>query len=152
MRLWPTWRAVVVAGDTYAIHHATPEDAARAHWMPGPPAQTWLAEDPESGDAAGTYLLRPNLAGGGAHVANASFMVAPHARGRGVGRLLADHCLARARDSGYLAMQFNAVVATNTAAVALWNSLGFTTIGVVPDGFRHPDLGLVDLLVMHRPL
>jgi len=57
-----------------------------------------------------------------------------------------------ARADGYRAMQFNAVVATNTRAVELWRSLGFEVIGRVPEGFRHPTRGYVDLLVMHRRL
>jgi ribosomal protein S18 acetylase RimI-like enzyme len=51
-----------------------------------------------------------------------------------------------------VAMQFNAVVATNDRAVRLWRSMGFEEVGRVPQAFRHPRQGLVDLLLMHRPL
>jgi ribosomal protein S18 acetylase RimI-like enzyme len=67
-----------------------------------------------------------------------------------VGRALGLHVLDRARRSGYLAMQFNAVVETNTGAVHLWQSLGFEIVGTVPKAFRHPQHGLVGLHVMHR--
>jgi len=151
-RLWPLWRAVVAAGDSYTYAPDTAKAAARGLWMLQPPAETWLAEDGPDRPALGTYLLKPNHPGPGAHVANAGFMVSPDARGQGIGRLLGLHCLERAREIGYLAMQFNAVVSSNAPAIALWRSLGFDTVGRVPEAFRHPQLGLVDLLVMHRRL
>jgi ribosomal protein S18 acetylase RimI-like enzyme len=43
-------------------------------------------------------------------------------------------------------------VETNTAAVRLWQSLGFRIIGTVPEAFHHPTHGYVGLHVMHRPL
>ncbi|HEY2786177.1 MAG TPA: GNAT family N-acetyltransferase, partial [Fimbriiglobus sp.] len=88
----------------------------------------------------------------GSHVANAGFMVAPDARGRGVGRAMGEFILAEARRLGFAGMQFNFVVSTNAAAVALWNDLGFRAIGTVPRGFRHAALGPVDVLVMYRDL
>jgi GNAT superfamily N-acetyltransferase len=68
-------------------------------------------------------------------VATASFMVSPAARGLGVGRALAEYILQWAAAAGFRAMQFNAVVETNVAAVALWESLGFVAIGIVPEAF-----------------
>jgi ribosomal protein S18 acetylase RimI-like enzyme len=96
------------------------------------------------------YRFIPNQKGCGCHVANASFMVAPEARSRGVGWALGLHCLAEARRAGYLAMQFNMVVSTNTRAVSLWQKLGFTIVGRLPKAFRHQQLGLVDTYVMYR--
>jgi GNAT superfamily N-acetyltransferase len=95
------------------------------------------------------YANRP---GPGSHVASASFMVDPRAAGRGVGRALGEEVLVWARASGFQAMQFNAVVETNTRAVALWRSLGFEIIGTVPEAFRHPTEGYVGLHVMYRHL
>ena len=102
--------------------------------------------------ALGTYHLAPNQAGPGAHVANASYMVPAAARGRGVGREMVEHSLVRAREAGYLGMQFNAVAETNTGAIGLYERLGFQTVGVVPRAFRHPSAGLVGLHVMYRDL
>jgi ribosomal protein S18 acetylase RimI-like enzyme len=147
--IWPVWHETVAAGDTYTYPPSTTSQQAQRLWLPGEPAETWVAVDGSA--VLGTYLLRPNLPGPGAHVANAGFMVASVARGRGIGRLLAQHCLARATDAGYRGMAFNAVVAHNPA-VRLWESLGFTVVGRVPEAFQHPRDGLVDLLVMHRPL
>ena len=101
-------------------------------------------------EVLGTYKVGPNRKTLGDHVANASFMVGSRSRGRGVGRALGEHCLDRARQQGFAAMQFNAVVATNTSALRLWRSLGFIIVGTIPDGFRHPRYGLVDFHVMHR--
>jgi GNAT superfamily N-acetyltransferase len=114
------------------------------------PGQTVVAVD---GDAVlGSAKMGPNRPGRGAHVATASFIVDPAARGRGVGRALGEHVLAWARAEDYHGIQFNAVVATNAAAVHLWQSLGFEIIGTVPDAFDHPDHGLVGLHVMYQRL
>ncbi|RBQ10524.1 GNAT family N-acetyltransferase [Micromonospora sp. LHW51205] len=149
--IWPFLREIVAAGETYTWPPDVTQEQARRLWMPGPPARTVVAVAPD-GTVLGSAKLAPNQGGPGDHVANASFMVAPAAAGHGVGRALAGHVLAAARADGYRAMQFNAVVATNTRAVALWRSLGFAVIGRVPEGFRHPTRGYVDLLVMHRRL
>ena len=82
----------------------------------------------------------------------AGTLVSSHHRGRGIGRKMGEDSLVVARELGYSAMQFNFVVSTNNAAVGLWHSLGFETVGVVPEAFRHPTLGLVDALIMHRSL
>jgi ribosomal protein S18 acetylase RimI-like enzyme len=62
------------------------------------------------------------------------------------------HSLDHARAQGFLAMQFNFVVSSNTRAVKLWQSLGFVIVGRLPQAFRHLRLGLVDALVMYRKL
>ena len=149
--IWPFLRAIVAAGETYTWPRDVTEQKARRLWMPAPPARTVVAVAPD-GTVLGSAKLAPNQGGPGDHVANASFMVAPAAAGRGVGRALAAYVLDAARADGYRAMQFNAVVATNTRAVELWRSLGFEVIGRVPEGFRHPTRGYVDLLVMYRRL
>ncbi|MER7335685.1 MULTISPECIES: GNAT family N-acetyltransferase [unclassified Micromonospora] len=150
-RIWPFLREIVAAGETYTWPRDIDEEQARAMWLVPPPGRAVVAVDPD-GAVLGSAKLVPNQLGPGDHVANASFMVAPTAGGRGVGRALGEHVLALARADGYRAVQFNAVVATNTRAVALWRSLGFEVVGRVPEAFRHPDQGCVDLLVMHRRL
>jgi GNAT superfamily N-acetyltransferase len=115
-----------------------------------PPAEVWVAE--ERNRIVGTAILKPNQPGLGDHVANAGFMVDPAASGHGVGRRLAERILERAREVGYTAMQFNAVVGTNARAVALWRSLGFEIVGTVPGAFRHRVHGPVDLHIMYRRL
>ncbi len=149
--IWAFLGEIVAAGETYGYDRDLSEGRARGLWMLEPPGRTVVAAD-EGGSVVGSAKLHPNQGGPGAHVATASFMVDPDASGRGVGRALAEHVFEQARAEGYRAMQFNAVVATNTAAVALWRSLGFQVLATVPEGFCHPDRGYVGLHIMHRRL
>ena len=100
----------------------------------------------------GSYTLQPNQADRGAHVANAGYMVSEAYRNQGIGEKLGAHSIETARQFGYLAMQFNYVVGTNRSAVRLWERLGFDILAEVPEGFRHPQKGLVSVFIMHRTL
>jgi L-amino acid N-acyltransferase YncA len=147
--IWKIFRAVVATGDTYAIDPNISPEEALAYWF-GADTQTYVAES--AGHVVGTYILRPNQSGGGSHVANAAFMVAPDARGQGVGRAMGEHCLSEARRLGFRAMQFNFVVATNESAVRLWQDLGFKIVGTLAGAFRHPEKDYIDVYVMYRAL
>jgi ribosomal protein S18 acetylase RimI-like enzyme len=147
--IWPVWHEIIAAGDTYAYDPDTSFDQGKRMWFGPLPEETWVAASDED-DMLGTYHFGPNHSGPGAHIANASYMVAPAARGRGVGRAMVEHSLQRAAELGYLGLQFNAVAATNRPAIKLYEELGFGTVGVIPRGFRHPSAGLVDLLIMYR--
>lgn len=150
-QIWPFLRDIVAAGETYCWPVDTTEEAARNWWMSKPGGRVFVAVD-DDGAVLGTAELHPNQPAAGSHVANAGFMVAPAASGRGVGRALATHVLDAAAGDGYLAMQFNAVVETNTGAIALWRSLGFRILATVPEAFVSPSRGLVGLHIMHRML
>jgi L-amino acid N-acyltransferase YncA len=147
--VWEIFRAVVATGDTYVFDPEIPLEEALAYWF-HPGTRTYVAES--DGRVVGTYILRPNQRDLGSHVSNAAFMVAPTARGLGVGRAMGEHCLDQAQRLGYRAMQFNFVVSTNEAAVKLWERLGFTIVGTLPGAFRHQTLGFVDAYVMFRSL
>ena len=147
--IWPFFRDIVTAGETYTYDRDMDEDAGRRIWMVGAPGRTVVATNTE-GTVVGTANMYANRAGPGSHVASASFMVDPRYAGHGTGRALGEHVLAWARESGFRAMQFNAVVETNQPAVTLWRSLGFTVLGSIPEAFNHPARGYVGLLVMHR--
>lgn len=149
--IWSFLREIVAAGETFCWDPNTDEAEARAMWMHRPPGRTHIAVD-ANGTIMGTAETHPNHAGPGGHVANAGFMVDPAWAGNGVGRALGEHVIAQARADGYRAMQFNAVVETNTGAVALWRSLGFEVLSTVPEAFRHPEKGYVGLHIMHRSL
>jgi L-amino acid N-acyltransferase YncA len=148
--VWPFFAAIVAAGETYAYPEDVTPETGRALWMEAPPARTVVAVD--GGSVLGSAKMGPNRPGRGAHVATASFMVDPAHGGRGVGRALGRYAVDWARREGYLAMQFNAVVETNTAAVALWQSLGFEVLATVPEAFDHPRHGRVGLHVMYLRL
>ncbi|MBD8495393.1 GNAT family N-acetyltransferase [Pseudomonas syringae] len=146
-RFWPTFAAVVQAQETYAYDPGLNLEQARELWL-NLPQHTLVAE--QDGELLGSYYLKANAAGPGNHVCNAGYMVSEAARGRGVARLMCEHSQQLARDCGFLAMQFNSVVASNTVAVALWSALGFETVGRLPRAYRHARLGLVDCLVMFK--
>jgi L-amino acid N-acyltransferase YncA len=148
--LWPIFRDTVAAGETYAYPDDLTSEGARSLWLERAPGATVVLED--AGEILGTAKMGPNRPGRGDHVGTASFMVAAAARGRGVGRALAEHVVAWHREQGFRAIQFNAVVETNTAAVGLWRSLGFAIVGTVPGAFRSASHGYVGLHVMYLPL
>ncbi len=147
--LWAILHAVIAAGDTYSFGPDMSRADALAAWHP-PGGHTVVAE--RDGRLVGTYLLKANQPGLGNHVANCGYMVAPGARGQGIGEALCRHSLDLARALGFQAMQFNSVVSTNRGAIALWQRCGFAVVGTVPRAFRHPREGLVDIHVMHRLL
>ena len=171
--IWNIFQEIIAAGDTYAFDLKMSREEALAYWFRAD-THTYVAKvDRESvGEAdsfpgtatpsptgemkqrviVGTYILRPNQAGSGSHVANAAFMVAPDAQGSGVGRKMAEHCLNEASRRGFRAMQFNFVISTNTTAIHLWEQLGFKIVGTLPGAFHHPRKGYVDVYVMYRSL
>ena len=147
--IWAALEPTIRAGETFALPRAMTAAAALAYW--GGAGHSVFVADVAS-RVAGSYYLRANQGGGGDHVANAGYVVAPATRGQGVARAMAVHSLAEARRRGFCAIQFNFVVGTNVAAIALWQSLGFAVVGTLPGAFRHPVAGEVDALVMFRRL
>ena len=147
--IWRVIEPVIRAGDTYTLPQDMSKPAALAYWR-SPAHRVFVAE--QQSEIVGTYYLRANQAGGGAHVANCGYITAPWAVGRGVARAMCAHSLEEARARGFRAMQFNFVVAANERAVRLWQSLGFAVVGRLPEAFAHPRLGFVDALVMYRTL
>jgi ribosomal protein S18 acetylase RimI-like enzyme len=122
------------------------EEALR-YWF-APEKETFVWE--QNGAVLGTYFLKPNQQGGGAHVGNCGYVTSDAAQGRGIARAMCLHSLEHAKQRGFRAMQFNFVVSTNERAVKLWLSLGFEIVGRLPGAFRHPEQGFVDALVMYR--
>jgi ribosomal protein S18 acetylase RimI-like enzyme len=147
--IWAILEPVIRAGETYPLPHDMDRQSALAYWF-SPGHEVFVAEDGD--EIVGTYFLKANQKGGGAHVANCGYMTAPHATGRGVARTMCKHSLGRAKERGLRAMQFNFVVSTNERAVRLWQSCGFEIVGRLPQVFEHPKLGFVDALVMYRQL
>jgi L-amino acid N-acyltransferase YncA len=147
-RIWPFFAAIVEAGETYSFMAGLTMETARPLWMEQAPGLTVVAVDGDQ--VLGSAHMGPNRPGRGAHVSTASFMVDPDCQGRGVGRALGQYVVEWARAAGYRSMQFNAVVETNTAAVRLWQSLGFEILTTVPQAFDHPEHGLVGLHIMFQ--
>jgi L-amino acid N-acyltransferase YncA len=147
--IWALFQDVAAAGDVFAYDADTPEAVARKLWFESP-AEPFVAE--RDGRILGTYYVRPNQPGRGAHVANAGYMVAAEARGQGIATALCGHSIETARRRGYRAMQFNFVVSTNLGAIRVWESCGFVVAGRLPGVFRHRTQGFVDALVFYRAL
>ncbi|GAB3623930.1 GNAT family N-acetyltransferase [Mariniluteicoccus endophyticus] len=149
--IWPIIQEVAFAEETFAMEAEPREDVMRAAWMTAAPGRVVVAVDPEAGivGTANMYANRPNQ---GSHVASGSFMVAADARGRGVGRRLVRDMIEWSTAQGFRGIQFNAVVASNESAVALYESEGFRIAGAAPGGFMHPTRGPVDLLILWRDL
>jgi ribosomal protein S18 acetylase RimI-like enzyme len=143
--LEPTFRE----GETYPIPRDVSREDALAYWL-APGNAVFVAE--ADGGVLGSYYLRANNRGGGAHVANCGFMTERDAFGRGIARTMCLHSLEEARKRGFTAMQFNFVISSNTRAVELWQSCGFRIVGTLSGAFMHPERGAVDAYVMWREL
>jgi len=147
--IWAILEPMIRRGDTYTLPRDMTRLQAIEFWFaPGHEAFVWE----EQGAILGTYFLRANQRGGGAHVANCGYVTATAAEGRGIARAMCRHSLERAKERGFRAMQFNYVVSSNTRAVELWKGLGFEVVGCLPGAFEHPDLGFVDALVMYKQI
>ena len=147
--IWAILEPIIRAGETYTLPRDLDRENAIAYWF-SPGHEVFVGED--NGEIVGTYFLKANQKGSGAHVANCGYMTAPHATGRGVARAMCAHSLERARQRGFRAMQFNFVVSTNERAVRLWQKFGFEIVRCLPKAFEHAALGFVDAYVMYRQL
>lgn len=147
--IWHCLAPMLQAGETYALPREWNREQALGYWL-APEKQSFVAV--LEGKIAGTYYLRANQAGGGAHVANCGYVTAPWATGKGIARAMCAHSLEQARKAGFRAMQYNLVISSNERAVRLWQHMGFSIIGRLPGAFLHPVLGEVDALVMYQRL
>jgi ribosomal protein S18 acetylase RimI-like enzyme len=145
--VWTIFHEVVSKGDTYAFSPETARKEAFEIWIEKPTA-TYVAE--LDGKVVGTYFIKPNQPGLGAHVCNCGYMVTESARRRGIATAMCLHSQAEAKRLGFLGMQFNFVVSTNVGAVRLWQKLGFNIVGTLPNAFNHKRFGLVDAHVMFK--
>lgn len=143
-QIWPIIRNVITQQETIPYDPGMSEPDARRTWLLPAPARVVVVGD----QVLGTANMYANRGGPGNHVASGTLMVAEEARGKGVGRALTTDMIDWARRSGFAAVQFNAVADTNTAAIHLYESLGFVTLGTAPRAFRHPVEGLVGLRIM----
>jgi ribosomal protein S18 acetylase RimI-like enzyme len=148
--IYAIFTQVVEEGRTYAYPAGLSSGDAKALWMEQDPGVTVVAV--VGGRIGGTAKMGPNRPGRGSHVATASFMVHPVHRRHGIATALASHAIEWTRASGYRAIQFNAVVETNTGAIELWKKLGFEILATVPEAFDDAVTGYVGLHVMYRSL
>jgi ribosomal protein S18 acetylase RimI-like enzyme len=147
--IWEILEPMIRRGDTYTLPRDMSKEQALEYWF-APEKETFVWE--ENGSVLGTYFLKANQQGGGAHVANCGYVTSAAAQGRGIARRMCLHSLEHAKQRGFRAMQFNFVVSTNERAVKLWSNLGFQIVGRLPRAFEHPEVGFVDALVMYLQL
>jgi L-amino acid N-acyltransferase YncA len=147
--IWQTLEPTIRSGETTPLPQEMTRDEALSYWF-APSNEVFVAH--QASTVVGTYFLRANHRGGGAHVASSVYVVSPSATGRGIAQLMCEHSLIRARERGFLAMQLNFVVSSDERRIKLWERAGFEIVGRLPKAFRHPSLGLIDALVMHRTL
>ena len=147
--IWAIFREVISHGDTYTYAPDFTEAQAKHIWVEHD-CHPYVVTH---GDRiVGTFTIRTNKPGFGDHVANAGYMVDKDSRGQGIAQAMCGYSLKEAKKLGFDAMQFNFVVSTNAAAVALWQKMGFKIVGTVPKAFRHHTLGPTDVYIMYRSL
>ena len=127
------WNAVVEDGMAFPQEELLTVESGKAFFA----GQTYVGVAEEEGEIVGLYILHPNNVGRCGHICNASYAVKKSVRGKGIGKLLVQDCIARAKGNGFGVLQFNAVVASNASALRLYEKLGFTRLGVIPKGFRN---------------
>lgn len=148
--VWQMIQPVFRAGETYAYSPDISETEAKSIWVNKPTA-TYVAVD-NTNTYLGTYYIKPNQPGLGSHVCNCGYIVASKAQGMGVASQMCVHSQQKAIELGFRAMQFNLVAVSNEAAIHVWKKQGFEIAGVLPQAFKHARLGLIDALVMVKPL
>lgn len=148
-QFWPHFKAVIEAQETYAYPPDMSFEQSYHLWCELP-SKTFVCE--QDNQILGSYYIKPNAMGPGAHICNCGYMVSPAARGKGVATALCQHSQQIGKALGFRAMQFNAVVSSNTTAVSLWQKLGFKTLATIPEAYHHPTLGYVDTYLMYKKL
>lgn len=138
------WNEVVEDGEAFPQTEILDSETGDAFFSSQ--SFTGLAYDELSGEIVGLYILHPNNVGRCGHICNASYAVKKDIRGRHIGEVLVKHCIEKGKELGFGVLQFNAVVASNTAALKLYKRLGFTQLGIIPKGFLMKDGRYEDII------
>ena len=138
------WKEDVADGKAIPQDTEMTADAANHFFLEQ--TYTGIAEDTETHEILGLYILHPNNVGRCGHICNASYAVRKNIRGLYIGEKLVLDCLKMAKEKQFRILQFNAVVATNTHALHLYERIGFKKLGTIPGGFRMPDGTYEDII------
>lgn len=149
-QVWPVIAKVFRVGETYAFSPEITEQEAYKVWIELP-QETFVAVD-QNNAIIGTYYIKANQPGLGAHVCNCGYIVSENSRGSGAASSMCKHSQETALSLGFRAMQFNLVASTNGAAIHLWEKLGFQVVGTLPNAFKSKTVGYIDALVMYKEL
>jgi GNAT superfamily N-acetyltransferase len=150
--IWPFWSEIVSAGETHPYPLDSTEAVAKKIWLEPAGSAVYVADmrtDEGRSIIVAAMQTKPMRYGNGCHIANFDLMVAPVARGLGIGRQLASFVIEECRKKGYRAMEAYSVVSVNPA-LKLWESLGFVKSGSTPAAFNHPVYGMVDTFYLHK--
>jgi ribosomal protein S18 acetylase RimI-like enzyme len=147
--IWKIIKEVISTGDTYVFAPGSSKEKMLSLWC-GEDKQTYVALIDNK--IVGTFFIKDNQPDLGSHIANAGYMTLPAAFGKGIGKAMGEFSITEAQRLGYNAMQFNIVVKSNTAAISLWEKLGFDIIGEIPDAFDHQQNGLTNAYIMYRKI
>lgn len=115
-------------------------------------AQSFTGVAEYDGEIVGLYILHPNNVGRCAHLCNTSYGVKKNVRGMNIGEKLVNHSMIKGRELGFKILQFNAVVRTNYAAIHLYETMGFTRLGIIPSGFLMKDGYYEDIILFYHEL
>lgn len=140
------WNQVVEDGRAFPQTEKLSNKAGKAFFESQ--SYTGIAKLEETGEVIGLYILHPNNIGRCGHIANASYAVERNARGHHAGEALVKDCFIKGKKLGFKILQFNAVVASNAAALALYKKLGFERLGTIPGGFLNID-GVYEDIILH---
>src|SRR5260221_8806063 len=127
--IWRVLEPIIRAGETYVLPRDMSKEGALAYWR-SPGHEVFVAED--EGAIVGTYYLRANQPGGGAHVANCGYMTAPDAGGRPLSPPIGGHPLAQARRPGLPPQPVNFVVARQQRPGPVLHRPRLSTLGRAP--------------------
>jgi DNA-binding MarR family transcriptional regulator/L-amino acid N-acyltransferase YncA len=147
--LYQIFQEVVESGSQFPYESSSLQEFRLQFFNPHGQVYVCHAQD---GEVVGGFYLRPNYSGLSNHIANAAYMIRATYQGKGIGSLLIKASLHLAKDLQFKAMQFNMVLSKNARAVQLYEKLGFTIIGTIPEAVRTPDGSYQDGFVMHRKL
>lgn len=142
------WNQVVEDGVAFPQENELTKGDADAFFKQQ--SYTGVAQDLDSGEIVGMYILHPNNVGRCGHICNASYAVRKEMRGEHIGEKLVKDCLRMAHEKGFRILQFNAVVANNIHAIHLYERLGFLRIGTVEGGYHMPDGTYEDIILFYH--
>lgn len=135
-RMMKIWNEVVEEG--IAFPQEKPLNDETGHAFFSSQSYCGVAVD-DNNSIVGLYILHPNNVGRCGHICNASYAVSSSCRGQHIGEKLVRDCMFQAKKLGFIILQFNAVVESNTHARHLYERIGFKQLGVIPKGFRMKD-------------
>lgn len=142
------WNDVVREGNAFPQERSIDAEEAAKFFA----AQSYAGVAEMDGEVVGMYILHPNNVERCGHISNASYAVKAGKRGHRIGEKMVRDCIAQGKRLGFRILQFNAVVATNMAAVKLYDKLGFKRLGTIPGGFRMKDGTYEDIILFYIEL